>query len=137
MKAEQIMQIQVIEQEANQFNEQLQIFDQNISEMQELNKSLDEIENSENNEILANLGKKIYLPAEIKKNQKLMVEVGNKNYVKKSISETKEIVDDQLKKLIIAKQEIMDNLETLQNQMLKLIEEIEKEQEKEEKGKKD
>jgi len=132
MKQEQIMQIQIMEQEANQLNEQLQLIEQNVSEMQELKASLDEIENSEGKtEILANLGKRIYIPVEIKekgKDLKLVVEVGKGNFVKKNISETKEVVDEQVNKLMQGKNQIMARLEELQAMMMKLMGEIEKEQ---------
>jgi len=132
MKQEQIMQIQMMEQEANQLNEQLQLIEQNVSEMQELKASLDEIENSDGKtEILANLGKRIYIPVEIKekgKDLKLVVEVGRGNFVKKNISETKEVVDGQVDKLIQGKNQIMSRLEELQTMMMRLVGEIEKEQ---------
>ena len=132
MKQEQIMQIQMMEQEANQLNEQLQLIEQNVSEMQELKASLDEIENSDGKtEILANLGKRIYIPVEIKekgKDLKLVVEVGRGNFVKKNISETKEVVDGQVDKLIQGKNQIMSRLEELQTMMMRLVGDIEKEQ---------
>ncbi|MBD3252236.1 hypothetical protein GF386_00715, partial [Candidatus Pacearchaeota archaeon] len=52
MKQEQIMQIQMMEQESNQLNEHLKILDENLNEMGELKKSLEEIEKKECKEIL-------------------------------------------------------------------------------------
>ena len=80
MDREKIMQFQLIEQEANQLNSQSELISQNIKELNELKDSLEEINNKESKEILVNIGKKIYLPVEIKKKE-LVVEVGNKSYV--------------------------------------------------------
>jgi len=125
---QQIIQIQMMEQEVQQLNKQLQLIEQNISEMQDLKISFNEIENKENKEILTNLGKGIYLPVEIKE-KKLIVEVGNKNFVKKTIPQTKEIIEDQLKKLISAKDQILEKLEALQTEITRLMEKLEKTQE--------
>ncbi|MAG02411.1 hypothetical protein CMI42_03670, partial [Candidatus Pacearchaeota archaeon] len=82
MDQQDIMKIQMMEQEVNQLNEQLKIVEQNVGEMNSLKDSLSEIE-GENN-MLANLGKKIYVPVEIK-DKKLIVDIGNNVLIKKSI----------------------------------------------------
>jgi|TARA_B100002003_G_C13652637_1_gene331942 prefoldin alpha subunit len=135
MDQQQIIQIQMFEQEAQQLNQQLQLIEQNVSEMQDLELSLDEIEKKENNEILANLGKGIYIPVEIK-DKKLIVEVGNKNFIKKTIPEAKEIIREQLVKLISAKSQISERLNALQSEIGKMMEGVEKESKKEDKKEK-
>lgn len=130
MKQEQIIQIQLTEQEANQLNEQLKLIELNIQEMNELNASLNEIgdlDNKSDKEILTNLGRNIYLPVFIKDN-KLIVEVGNGNFVKKDIQQTKNIIEDQIGKLSDTKYHIIERLNELQNLMDNLINEIESEQ---------
>ena len=131
MKQEHIIQIQLIEQEANQLSEQLKLIELNVQEMNELNLSLDEIDNlnDKDKNILTNLGRKIYLPVTINDN-KLIVEVGKNNFVKKSIPETKEIINDQTEKLNDAKSQIIEMLNNLQTKMDNLINEIEREQNK-------
>jgi prefoldin alpha subunit len=133
MDQQQIMQIQMMEQEANHLNQQLEIIDQNSKELHELNESLDELEKKDTVSIMAGLGKKIFLPVEIKE-KKLYVEVGNKNYVKKTISETKEVIDEQVNKLGLGKADILEKLNSLQmeinNLMINLQKEAEKEQDK-------
>ncbi|MEK6872514.1 MAG: prefoldin subunit alpha [Nanoarchaeota archaeon] len=129
MNQEQLIKIQLMEQEVNQLNQQLQLIEENIREFGELISSLNEIENNKNKDILANLGKRVYLPVEIKDNN-LIVDVGKGNFVKKTISETKEIANNQTEKLTEIKQEIMKRLEVLQEEINNLIVEIEKEQSK-------
>jgi len=128
MKQEQIIQIQMMEQEVNQLNEQLQLIDQNISEMTELIASLDEIK--KNKKILANLGKKVYVPVEIK-DDKLIIEVGKGNFVKKSVPDTKKAIERETNKLMEGKGQIMERLNDLQLEMQNIIMEIQREQEKE------
>ena len=82
------------------------------------------IEKKETKEILANIGKKIYIPVEIK-DKNLIIEVGNKKFVKKSISETKELIEEQIIKLNSARQEITERFEQLQEEAGKLMMDIE------------
>ena len=134
MDQQQIMQIQMMEQEGQQLNQQLQLIEQNVLDMQELEISLDEINKDENNEILANLGKGIYIPVEIK-DKKLIVEVGKKNFVKKTIPQAKEIIKNQLEKLVAAKAQTMERLEALQTEINGLMEVIQKQNSEETKTK--
>ncbi len=125
MNQEQLFRLQMIEQEANQINQQLEIVEQNISEMNELKSSLEELEKPETKEFLANLGKKIFIPVEIKE-KKLVVEVGNKNFVKKTIPETKKLVEEQLEKLEMVKVQLAEKVESLQCEMNHMIIELNK-----------
>ena len=130
MKQEQIIQIQMLEQEASQLNEQLNLVEQNINEMTELKVSLDEIDNvKKGEEMRIDIGKKIYLPVEVK-SKDLIVEVGKGNFVKKNIKDTKEVIELQVKRLRSGKEQIMSRLEELQMEMQNLIFDIEKEQRK-------
>jgi len=117
---EQIIQLQMIEQEAQQLEQQLQLITQHLEDMKKLKTDLDELKKSEDKEILANIGKGIYIPAEIK-SKELLVEIGRKNLVKKTIPEAKEIIDEQVGKLIIAKEEIMNKIKSLQIEMNNLL----------------
>ena len=78
------------------------------------------------NYILANLGKKIYIPVEIK-DKKLIVEVGKGNFVKKNIADTKKIIDEQIERLSDGRGQVMSLLGELQGEMMKMVGEIERE----------
>jgi prefoldin alpha subunit len=125
LNQEEIMKIQMMEQEVNYLNQQLQLIDENIKEMTQISDSLEGI--SKGNEILSNLGKKIYLPVEVK-DDKLVVEVGKGNYVKKSVSETKEILERENNKLMEGKGKIIERLDFLQEEMSKMLMELQKAQ---------
>ena len=91
--------------------------------MREIEEALEKIQEKDTKEILANLGKKIFIPVEIK-DKTLIVEVGNKTFVKKSIPETKSLISDQLEKLTNARVQILGRLEELQEEMQNMINEI-------------
>ena len=116
MEQQQIMQMQMLQQEAEDLNQQLQLIEQNLSEIEKLKESLEEIDKNENKEILANIGKKIFLPVEIK-DKNLFVEIGKGNFVKKTIPETIQVTEEQTKKLVAGKQEVVERLEGLQKEV--------------------
>jgi len=122
MNKEQMIQLQIIEQEVNQLNQQSELIEQNLGEMNDLKEGLGFIEDENTKEILVNIGKKIFLPVEIK-SRELIVEVGNKNLVNKSVSETKELVEKQIEKLESAKMQIGSRLEELEKDMNCIIRE--------------
>lgn len=126
------MQIQMMEQESNQLSQQMQMIEQNINEMVELNASLDELEKYKEGEMLVNIGKRIYLPVSAKP-EKLIVEVGKGNLVEKSVSEAKEIVEEQIGKLNMGKMQVSGRLGELQEEMMNMVGEIEASQGAEEK----
>ena len=133
MNQEKIIQIQMIEQEANQLNEQVRLIEQNIREMAELKESLEEIEKlKKGDEILANLGKRIFIPVEVK-DKNLIVDVGNRKFVKKSVLETSRIIDEQTEDLMNARGQIAGRLEDLQEEMKNLIDDIQNEERKNDK----
>ena len=119
-----------MEQEANKLSQQMQLVENNLNEIQEIKKGLEEIEKKETKEILANIGKKIYIPVEIKE-KNLIIEVGNRKFVKKTIPEAKELIEEQIGKLDSARQQINERLEELQEEAGKLMMQIEKSQKNE------
>ena len=130
MDQEQIFKLQMFEQEANQINQQLEIVEQNINEMNDLKMSLDELEKTNEKEILVNIGKKIFIPVEVKRKE-LIVEVGNKNFVKKTIPDTKKVIEQQIEKLNSLRMQLGERIETLQEEMQNMILEINNSHQKE------
>ncbi|MEM0465212.1 MAG: prefoldin subunit alpha [Candidatus Pacearchaeota archaeon] len=129
MNQEQIINFQIIEQEAQQLNQQIQIIEQNISEIISVKESINEIQKEDVKEILANLGKKVFIPVEIKEKY-FIVDVGNKKFVKKSFSEINNLISEQLEKLRITRNQISKRLEDLEKEAEKILNEIEKSKEK-------
>ena len=120
-----LIKLATFEQQINQLEQQMQLIDQQVLEMQELKIALEEIEKTEEKEIYANLGKNIFIKTEIK-DKKLIVEVGNRTFVKKTIPETVEIAEDQLHKLMIGKNQVMNRMQEVQQETEKVILEAQK-----------
>lgn len=124
LEQETILKIQMMEQEINQLNEQIQIVDHNNEYMNSLLETINEIDKDETNDIMVDLGKRIFIPVEIKK-RKLFLDVGKGNFVKKSMKETKEVIETEKMKLIESKNNIIIRLNQLNEEMENMIKEIE------------
>lgn len=143
---ELIFRLSVIEQQANQLQQQIQAVEQGIVELSSLNLGLEELKGSKGarkseisgstkykaahtrrteedfvgKEIKAPIGRGIFVDAKVL-SEDLIVDVGGKNFVKKSIDETKSMIDEQVGKLQEIKSELKDNLEKLGEEMNRII----------------
>ena len=124
-----IIELAQLEQEADRYQEQMQMLDQQIEEIQSIQRSLNEIDKSKENTIYANLGKNIFIKTQIT-GKDLLVDVGNKTFVKKDIPGTMKVIEDQITKIIEAKGKIVTKLQEIQENMQKIVEQAEKENEK-------
>lgn len=112
----------MFEQQIQQIQQQVQAVEQGIVEMNSLNFGLDELVGKEGKEILAPIGRGIFVKSKLI-SEKLTVDVGGKNFVKKTIPETKKIIEEQIKKLEDVKKDLNDNLEKLGGELMKVMEE--------------
>ena len=107
---EMIFQLQMFEQQINQLQQQIQAVEQAVIDMKTLNYDLDELVGKKDKEILAAIGRGIFAKAKLI-SEELVVDAGGKNFATKSISETKEMISQQIEKLQKAKKELENNLE--------------------------
>jgi prefoldin alpha subunit len=119
------IQFQMFEQQIRMLQEQLQAVEQAIIELGSLNLQLDELIGKKDNEILAPIGRGIYASAKLTSDE-LLVDIGNKNFVKKSIPETKKILQGQLKKLEKVKEELNGELEKINIELTRVFMEHQK-----------
>ncbi len=139
MKSQQEInqKFQVFEQQIKGLKQQLQAVEQAISELTNLNIGLDDLVGKEGNEIMAPVGRGIYAKAKLL-SEDLTVDIGNKNLVKKSIPDTKKILQEQLKKLDDVKKELEENMENINQELTNTFIEYQKQaQEQAEKKKKE
>lgn len=120
MNQEILIQLQMFQQQAEQIEEKINLVSQQIIEIDAINVSLDKIENSKDEKILANIGKGIYVDAELK-GKDLLVDIGEKILVKKSVKETKEIIRGQITKLAELKQALLMEMQQINSQLQDLI----------------
>jgi len=122
---ELMFKFSMIQQQAEQIQQQLQIVEQNIAEISRINLGLDELIGGEGKEIMAKIGNGIYAKAKLI-DEELTVDIGNQNLVKKSILETKEIIDGQIKKLGEVQKELYAGLDNLNKEIMGLMADAER-----------
>jgi prefoldin alpha subunit len=127
---ELFLKINTYQQQAQQLQQQLQAVNSAINELNNLNLGLDELVGKKDKEIFASIGKGIFAKAKLL-SEELTVDIGGKNFVKKSIPETKEILQEQLEKLEDVKKELNDNLEKIGEEFTKILEEAQEQEKKE------
>ena len=88
---ELMIKLQMLEQQMQNIHQQLQSVEQAIVEIGSLNLGLDDVLGGKDKEVLALIGKGIYAKAKLI-SEDLIVDIGENNFVKKSGSETKEII---------------------------------------------
>jgi len=110
------------EQHIKQLSQQLQAVEKNIVDLNSLFFDLDEIKKGK--EILAQVGNGIFVNANILSDE-LTVNVGGKNFVKKNISGTKKLIEEQVKKLKDVKQELEENFEKVSEELQEVMNEVE------------
>jgi len=114
---EELMQkFGMYEQQIQQLQQQLEAVEQAIVEMSSLVLGLDELVGSKDKEILAPIGRGIFVKTKLV-SEDLTVDVGGKNFVKKSIPETKKLIQTQVEKLEEVKKELEGNLEEINNEL--------------------
>lgn len=121
-KEEILFKLSMLEQQANEIKQQIEAVDSQIIELENLRLSLERIENKKNGEMLAPLGRGIFLKTEIKDN-KILVNVGSKILVKKSFSETKEIIGNQIEEMKKLKSNLIISIEEINHNLIHLIQE--------------
>ena len=115
---ELMIKFQMYEQQIKQVQQQLEAIEQAIIEMNSLNLGLDELKGAKDKEILASVGKGIFIKAKIL-SEELTVDVGGKNFVKKDISSTKKLIEEQIKKLEEVKKDLEGSLEKINEELTK------------------
>ena len=112
---ELMMKASIFERQAQEIGEKVEYISQQISELEELNKNLGSLPSFEKKEMFSSLARGIYMKSSLVDN-KLFVNSGSGVIVKKSVQETKEIIESQLlnfhelKARLMAEMELYDSL---------------------------
>ena len=122
---ELMYKLSMFEQQIQILSQQLQAVEESIVEMNSLNFGLDELKGAKGKEILAPMGRGIFVKTKLSE-EDLIVDIGGKNFVKKTISDTKKIIEEQNKKLEEVKSELNDKIEEIHEEATKMILEMQK-----------
>lgn len=117
---ELFLRLSVLEQQMQYLQQQLDAVEKGISQLQDLDLDLNEIQGAAGKEILAQIGTGIYLPAKLL-SETLTVNIGENNFVKKSIPDTKKIIQTQIKKLLETQGELEQHLDSINHELLAFI----------------
>lgn len=128
---EVIFKLGMMEQQMNQLQQQLQSVVRGITELESLDLGLNEINGAKDKEIFAQIGKGIYIKSKLI-SEDLIINVGDNNFVNRTVPEVKEIIRIQIKKLKDVEQELSDDINSMNEEFLSMIQEYKK-QEREEK----
>jgi len=129
---ELMMKLSAFDQQLQHLNQQLQAVEEGIVEMNSLNFALDELKGKKGKEILSPLGRGIFTKTKLI-SEDLIVDIGGKNFVKKSIPETKKIIEDQVKKLMEVKKDLESKVEKMNKELMGMFEAAQKENSENEK----
>ena len=131
---ELMFKMQMFDQQIKQIQQQLEAIGQGIAEMTTLNEGLSELVGKKDKEIYAPIGRGIFVKAKLI-TEDLNVDVGGGNMVKKTIPETKKIIEEQLKKLEDVKKELEGGMEKMGQEFNTMLQEAQEKEGKKEEGK--
>jgi prefoldin alpha subunit len=113
---ELMMRASLIEKHLQELNDRIDYISQQITELEEFKNNLKFLKDAKNKEMLASLGKGIYLKSSCQ-DDNFFVNVGAGIVVKKTPEETAEIISSQIKNLHEAKTSLLGSFEVYQRLM--------------------
>jgi len=122
---ELVFKFQMFEQQMQNIQQQLQAVEQAIVDMGRLNLGLDELKGGVGKEIVAPIGKGIFAKANLS-SEELLVDIGEGNIIQKTIPQTKELIQEQIKKLEHAREELNKAMEEINGELEKIFLEAQK-----------
>ncbi len=124
-QSEQLMlRATLIERHISELRDKLEFVSSQLSELEEFNAGFSSLKDTKDKEMLASLGKGIYIKAK-PTDDKLLVNVGAGVIVKKSQEETKGIIEFQIKSFKEARLKLMSELELYESMMAQIVSSLE------------
>ena len=117
---ELIFKLGMLEQQMQQLQQQIQAVEQSNIELQSLSEGLNELKNAEGKEVMAMIGRGIFIKSKIVSDD-LLVDVGERNFVKKSVEETQKLINEQIEKLSEAGESLNIQIEEVSREGEKLM----------------
>ena len=124
MDMDMIYRAQMLQKESEESERNLQMVEEQISELELFEKNLGELKDSKGKEMLASLGKGVYIKSDIKE-EKLFVEVGAGVVVRKTREETKKTIEGQIRRLKEVRIQLIGQLEEFKMSFGEMVREIE------------
>lgn len=115
----------MLEKNSREIQENIEMVNRQVAELEEFKFGLKVFEESKEKEMLSNLGKGVFVKTELKE-KKLFVDVGSGVLVRKTAEEARKVVDSQIQKFLEARISLSAQLESLNTEMISIVEEIQK-----------
>lgn len=110
----------IFERQIREIQQQIEAIERGIIDLKSLNLGLDEFVGGKDKEIFAAVGKGIFVKAKVI-SEDLNVDIGGGNFIKKSIPETKQLIEEQVAKLCQVKKELENNLVEMDKEITKIM----------------
>lgn len=125
---ELMIKFSMFEQQIKHLQEQMQAVEKAHLDLEAINLGLNDIETGKDKELLAPIGRGIFVKTKLISNE-LTVDVGGKNFVTKDVKSTKELIQKQIKKLNDVRKQLDDAMGNINEELTKLMLESQKERE--------
>lgn len=123
MEQEILQRAMTMRQQSEEIEKQLSFIKEQIFELEQFADNLQTLKESKEKEILAPLGKGVYVKSE-RLEDTFFVEVGAGVVVKKSLEDTKRIIDGQIDKFTQVKVHLVEQLEAFATQFRAMLSEV-------------
>jgi len=123
MDQEKIIRINMLSQESENIEKHLEAIDEQSKELENIKSSLENIKENNTKEILTNLGKGIFVKAELK-NKELFINVGGNVILKKNPNEGIEIIEAELNKMSDGRKNLILRFEEIREEIERSIAEL-------------
>ena len=111
---EDYIQLQILTQQLQQYQNNLEIIDHNLTELKRLELSLDDFEKvKKQSVIMVPIGQNIFTKARLEDEKDLLVAVGSNVLVKKSVAETKEFMKKQEDELVLIFNQLREEMQNI------------------------
>jgi prefoldin alpha subunit len=123
---EKYMQFQMLQQQMEQVSQHLEMFNQQIAELDISISAVKELETAEkDNELLAPIADGIFFKAKLIDNQKLVVNVGSNVTVERTVPEVVVLLKEQKKETSKRMQEADEVMQHISKEAMKIYQEVE------------
>src|SRR3989344_458620 len=111
MNEELLIKAQTLQQESQEVENNIKIVNEHIGELTKFKENLEFLDRDGEKDILASLGRGVYIKSKIEDDKKLFVEIGAGVIVKKTPLETMKVIEEQIRKFEEAKLQLKTQLE--------------------------
>jgi len=122
---ELLMNASMLENQSRELEANLEIIDREIVDLEKFLEGINHLSKSKSNEILASLGKGVYVKSSINES-KLYVNVGQGIIVKKTPESTAKVIENQIQRLTEVRAQILQQLEIFTKNFSQVLKELEK-----------